>query len=62
MLSNEFPIKSGVRQGYLLSPILFINNILNNSEKYGVNIGRKKCCGGLFADDVVLIASSAKKI
>jgi len=44
MLSNEFPIKSGVRQGYLLSPILFINNILNNSEKYGVNIGRKKCC------------------
>ncbi|KAG4081237.1 hypothetical protein H8356DRAFT_1329833 [Neocallimastix lanati (nom. inval.)] len=26
--------------------------------KYGVNIGRKKGCGGLFADDVVLIASS----
>jgi len=27
-----------------------------------VNIGRKKCCGGLFADDVVLIAPSAKNL
>ena len=64
MLSNEFPIKRGVRQGCPLSSILFnlfINDILNDCEKYGVNIGRKKCCGGLFADDV-LIAPSAKKI
>ena len=48
-----------------LSPILFnlfINNILNDCEKYGVNIGRKKCCGGLFADNVVLIAPSAKNL
>ena len=65
MLSNEFPIKRGVRQGCPLSPILFnlfINDILNDCEKYGVNIGRKKCCGGLFADDVVLIAPSAKNL
>jgi len=65
MLSNEFPIKRGVRQGCPLSPILFnlfINDILNDCEKYGVNIGRKKCCGELFADDVVLIAPSAKKL
>ena len=67
MLSNEFPIKRGVRQGCPLSPILFnlfINDILNNCEKYGygVNIGRKKCCGRLFADDVVLIAPSAKNL
>ena len=65
MLSNEFPIKRGVRQGCPLSPILFnlfINDILNNCEKYGVSIGRKKCCGGLFADDVVLIAPSAKNL
>ena len=37
------------------------NDLLNDCEKYGVNIGRKKYCGGLFADDVVLIAPSAKK-
>jgi len=45
MLSNEFPIKRGVRQSCPLSPILFnlfINDILNDCEKYGVNIGRKK--------------------
>ena len=65
MLSNEFPIKSGVLQGCPLSPILLnliINDILNNCEKYGVSIGRKKCCGGLFADDTVLIAPNAKNL
>ena len=31
-------------------------------EKYGVNVGRKKCCGGLFADDVILIAPSEKNL
>jgi len=41
---------------------LFVNDILNNCEKYGVSIGRKKCCGGLFADDVVFIAPSAKNL
>jgi len=64
MLSNEFPIHRGVRQGCRLSPILFnlfINDILSNCDKYGVSIGNKKCCGGLFADDIVLIAPSKRK-
>jgi len=54
-----------LRQGCLLSPILFnlfINVILNNCDKYGVSIGNKKCCGGLFADDIVLIESSERKM
>jgi len=65
MLSNEFPIHRGVRQGCPLLPILFnlfINDILNNCDKYGVSIGNKKCCGGIFADGIVLIASSERKM
>ena len=50
-LSESFNVKKGVRQGYPLSPILFnlfINDIFNNCNKYGISIGEKRCCGGLF--------------
>jgi len=45
ILSNEFSIHRGVRQGYPLSSILlnlFINDIFNNCNIYGVSIGNKK--------------------
>jgi len=64
-LSEEFPINRGVRQGCPLSPILFnifINDILDNCRRYGVIVERKKCCGGLFADDIVLIALGKKSL
>ena len=69
-LSEEFPIHRGVRQGCPLSPILFnifINDVLNKCEQYGVKIGSsstgiKRCCGGLFADDIVLIAPNRKNL
>ena len=56
-LSEEFSINRGVRQGCPLSPILFnlfINDILDNCDKYGVNLDSQYCCGGLFSDDIVL--------
>ena len=36
---------------------LFINDIFNNCNKYVISIGDKRCCGGLFEDDIVLFAS-----
>ena len=27
---------------------LFINDIFNNCDKYGISIGDKRCCGGFF--------------
>ncbi|OUM64430.1 hypothetical protein PIROE2DRAFT_8819 [Piromyces sp. E2] len=47
----------GVRQGCPLSPILFnffINDVFKDCENFGVKIGKEYCCGGLFADDIVL--------
>jgi len=42
---------------------LFINNILNNRDKYGVSIGNKKCCClRVFADDIILLAPSERKM
>jgi len=54
-----------IRQSCPLSSILFnlfINDILNNCDKYGVSICNKKCCGDLFADDIVLIGPNERKI
>jgi len=65
MLSDKFPIKRGVKQDCPLSPILFnlfINDILNKCKKYGVNIWQERCCGELFADDIVLIAPNRKNL
>jgi len=46
-------------QGYPLSSILFnlfINDILNKCDKYGISISDKHWCGGLFTDGIMLCA------
>jgi len=35
---------------------LFINDIFNEYDIYGISIGDKRCCGGLFADDIIIYA------
>jgi len=41
---------------------LFINGIFNNYNKYGISIGDKRCCRGLFADDIVLCAPTRSQL
>ena len=63
--SESFNIMKGVWQGCPLSPILFnlfINDIFNDVSELGIPLGESRCCGGLFADDIVLCAPSRTKL
>jgi len=64
-LSESFSIKKGVRQDCPFSLILFNsfnNDIFNNCDKYRISIGDKQCCGGLFADNIVLCAPTKSQL
>ena len=41
---------------------MFINDVLDNCDKYGVYLDSQYCCGGLFADDIVLVAPSKQAL
>jgi len=41
---------------------LFINDVLDNCDKYGIYLETQYYCGRLFADDIVLVAPSKQAL
>ena len=64
--SNPFPVRVGLRQGCPLSPVLFITFMDRISRRSrgveGVRFGGLRVASLLFADDVVLLASSGQDL
>ena len=64
---KAFPLKSGTRQGCLLSPLLF-NTVLEvlataireEKETKGIQIGKEEVKLSLFADDMILYIENPK--
>jgi len=65
-LGNWFSILSGVRQGAVLSPVLFFYNILTilitdlELSGYGANIGNIFAGYLLYSDDIVLLSPTCR--
>ncbi len=63
--SDLFPVHVGLRQGYPLSPVLFIvfmDRISRSQGPEGVRVGDHTISSLLFADDVVLLAPSDQNL
>ena len=65
--TDFFDVKCGLKQGCLLSPLLFniyINDLVHEMKPLdvGVNIDGENVCILLYADDVILIADSEDEL
>ena len=65
--SKSFPILQGVRQGAILSPLLysiFVDDLLNTLDHSGLGarIGEVFCGAPMYADDLALVASSPEEL
>ena len=65
--TDFFDVKCGLKQGCLLSPLLFniyINDLVHEMKQLdvGVNIDGENVCILLYADDVILIADSEDEL
>ena len=64
---KAFPLRSGKRQGYPLSPLLFYivfevlaTAIREEKERKGIQIGKEEVKLSLFADDMILYIENPK--
>ena len=65
--SRSFPILQGVRQGAILSPLLysiFVDDLLNTLDHSGLGarIGEDFCGTPMYIDDLALVASSPEEL
>ena len=71
MLKGEklraFPLKSGTRQGWLLSPLLFnivlevlVTAVRQTKEIKGIQIGREEIKLSVYADSMILYIANPK--
>ena len=66
-VTPEFDTDEGLRQGSVLSPLLFsifIAEVIDEWKRrgIGVRIAGRRLAGLLFADDIVLLAESAREL